>query len=196
MLERAPAGLVLDLLAVGFFGSSGINLLLTVQERAEHEGVPAGVVADQSAVLRPLAMTGVDTRLALFASQAEALLALNAMPARRRGQHAGGRWSGRTRAGDQCPDGLPERLPEHAPLLREPVDDDQTAASVRARRPRPQHRLLRRGVVDLDPDDARSVPLVQVKPRWETTVVVDVRHQFGDHQQHVDRIVVVQIPQS
>lgn len=86
VLERAPAGLALDLLAVSFFGSSGINLLLTVQEQAEHEGVPVGVVADKPVVLRPLAVTGVDTRLALFASQSEALRALNAMPARRWGR--------------------------------------------------------------------------------------------------------------
>lgn len=85
VLDQAPAGLAVDLREVSFFGSSGINLLLTVQERAERDGIPVGVVANQPAVLRPLAMTMVDRQLALFTDRSDALLALHALPARRRG---------------------------------------------------------------------------------------------------------------
>ncbi|MDX3658928.1 STAS domain-containing protein [Streptomyces sp. ID05-26A] len=84
VLDQAPAGLAVDLRAVSLFGSSGINLLLTVQERAEIDGIPVGVVANQSAVLRPLAMTMVDRQLAMFTNRSDALLALHALPARRR----------------------------------------------------------------------------------------------------------------
>ncbi|MET9225780.1 STAS domain-containing protein [Lentzea sp. NPDC003310] len=82
VLDRAPAGLAVDLRAVSFFASSGINLLLTVQERAQVDGVPVAVVADQPAVLRPLAMTGVDRELALFTARSDALVALHGLPGR------------------------------------------------------------------------------------------------------------------
>lgn len=84
VLDQAPAGLAVDLRAVSFFGSSGINLLLTVQDRAEREGIPVAVVADRPAVRRPLAMTMVDRQLAMFTDRSDALLALHALPARRR----------------------------------------------------------------------------------------------------------------
>lgn len=84
VLDHAPAGLAIDLRAVSFFGSSGINLLLTVQERAERDGIPVGIVADQPTVLRPLAMTMVDRQFAMFTDRSDALLALHALPARKR----------------------------------------------------------------------------------------------------------------
>ncbi|GGM86921.1 hypothetical protein GCM10011609_24360 [Lentzea pudingi] len=84
VLDQAPSGLAIDLRAVSFFGSSGINLLLTVQERAGRDGIPLGVVADQPAVLRPLAMTMVDRQLAMFTDRSDALLALHALPAVKR----------------------------------------------------------------------------------------------------------------
>ncbi|GHH38649.1 STAS domain-containing protein [Lentzea cavernae] len=84
VLELAPAGLVVDLRSVGFFGSSGINLLVTVEEQARRRGVPFGVVASHPAVLKPLTMTGVRMQFPLFPSVADALAGLRAVPAQRR----------------------------------------------------------------------------------------------------------------
>jgi anti-anti-sigma factor len=77
-LSRTGAGLVMDLRAVTFFGSSGINLLVAVQQQAHRAGFSLAVVAAQPAVLRPLAITGVDTCLAIFANVPDALAAVRA----------------------------------------------------------------------------------------------------------------------
>ncbi|WP_218920598.1 hypothetical protein [Lentzea guizhouensis] len=49
-----------------FFGSSGINLLLAVQQQAWHNGVPFAVVAAHNAVVRPLQLTRTDKIFSLF----------------------------------------------------------------------------------------------------------------------------------
>lgn len=90
LLGRAPAGLVVDLKAVSFFGSSGINLLLTVKEQVQRQNIPLAVVADQQVVLRPLTLTGVDTQFALFPSVANAVVALHELPAQTRRQRSDG----------------------------------------------------------------------------------------------------------
>lgn len=81
-LDRVPAGLVLDLQAVSFFGSSGINMLLTVHRLAQEQGVPFVVVAANHVVLGPLTVTGVDLYLRLFPNLPAALrdLAVPAVP--------------------------------------------------------------------------------------------------------------------
>ncbi|GHH40601.1 STAS domain-containing protein [Lentzea cavernae] len=75
-LKRAPDGFVIDLRAVTFFGSSGINLLLSAQDEVEHLAVPFAVVATRDVVLRPLSLTGVDVLLPLFPSLPAALAAV------------------------------------------------------------------------------------------------------------------------
>ncbi|MFD4636049.1 STAS domain-containing protein [Lentzea sp. NPDC058436] len=72
-VEKSPAALVVDLQAVGFFGSSGINLLLVARREAEARKIPLAVVAEHHVVLSPLAATGVDLRLRLFPDLAAAL---------------------------------------------------------------------------------------------------------------------------
>ncbi|MCG8925028.1 STAS domain-containing protein [Lentzea sp. CC55] len=79
-LEHAPAGLVIDLQGVTFFGSSGMALLLTVQQEAYQREIPFAVVAAHHAVLTPLAMTGTDVLLPLFATLPDALAAVRATP--------------------------------------------------------------------------------------------------------------------
>jgi anti-sigma B factor antagonist len=59
IVRGGPAGLVVDLQAVTFFGSSGINMLVAIQRVARSRNVPFAIVAAH-AVLRPLAMTGTD----------------------------------------------------------------------------------------------------------------------------------------
>lgn len=80
-VEKARAGVVVDLQEIEFFGSSGINLLLIAQREARARKIPLGVVAAKHVVLSPLAATGVDVRLRLFPDLAAALRDL-ADPAR------------------------------------------------------------------------------------------------------------------
>ncbi|MFD5829774.1 STAS domain-containing protein [Lentzea sp. NPDC060358] len=79
-----PAGVVVDLNAVTFFGSAGVNMLAAVWQQAEASAVPLAIVAGARTVLMPLAISGVDALLALFPSQAEAFTALKAVPPPRR----------------------------------------------------------------------------------------------------------------
>ena len=75
-LVRRPPALVIDLLGVRFFGSSGISALVAAQEQANREGVSLGVVAVGRPVLRPLEATTVDRVLTLFTSVDEAVDAM------------------------------------------------------------------------------------------------------------------------
>lgn len=79
VLNGAPAGLVVDLQAVTFFGSSGINMLVAVQRAARSRNVPFAIVAAH-AVLRPLAMTGTDVLFLLCPDLPGALAAVRALP--------------------------------------------------------------------------------------------------------------------
>ncbi|MFJ8962454.1 STAS domain-containing protein [Lentzea sp. NPDC102401] len=79
-VKRTSAGLVIDLNAVTFFGSSGINLLVAARQHARLMGVPFAVVADRPAVLKPLEITGMDVCLALFPSVPDALAGIRAQP--------------------------------------------------------------------------------------------------------------------
>ncbi|WP_433271963.1 STAS domain-containing protein [Actinosynnema sp. CS-041913] len=56
-LPAAGRTLVLDLTKVTFFGSAGINVLLTLHSEVEPAGVRLRVVASTPAVLRPLEVT-------------------------------------------------------------------------------------------------------------------------------------------
>ncbi|MFE9746893.1 STAS domain-containing protein [Saccharothrix saharensis] len=58
-LDRRPAGLVVDLARIDFFGSAGIQLLIEAATSAQRRGVPLAVATDRRAVLRPLEITGV-----------------------------------------------------------------------------------------------------------------------------------------
>ncbi|GLY47797.1 STAS domain-containing protein [Lentzea sp. NBRC 102530] len=84
-VRRGPAALVIDLDAVSFFGSTGINLLITVEHQARAMDVPFAVVAGARRVLKPLAITGVDALLPLYPNRVEAFLALRSVPRPRRG---------------------------------------------------------------------------------------------------------------
>ncbi|MFJ5992855.1 STAS domain-containing protein [Lentzea sp. NPDC092896] len=84
VLGRGPAGLVIDLAAVTFFGSAGVNMLVTVLRAAKAGRVPFAVIARKPTVLRPLAITGVDAVLPLHPDLAGALAALRSVPSQRR----------------------------------------------------------------------------------------------------------------
>ncbi|HEX7304631.1 STAS domain-containing protein [Lentzea sp.] len=83
-VRRLPAGVVLDLNAVTFFGSAGVNMLAAVWQQAEAAAVPLAIVAGTRAVRMPLAISGVDVLLALYPTLPDALAAVRAVPPPRR----------------------------------------------------------------------------------------------------------------
>jgi len=58
-LVMPPSPVVLDLTTTAFFGSSGLALLVKHASRCAELGSRLRVVADQAAVLRPIAVTGI-----------------------------------------------------------------------------------------------------------------------------------------
>ncbi|MCT7661466.1 STAS domain-containing protein [Mycobacterium deserti] len=74
-LERTPKALVIDLTAVDFLASAGLQALVATQQRI---GTSAGfaVVANGPATSRPIQLTGLDQIFSLFSSLPEALTAL------------------------------------------------------------------------------------------------------------------------
>ncbi|PSL51664.1 anti-anti-sigma factor [Saccharothrix carnea] len=88
-LDQRPAGLVVDLTEVDFFGSAGIQLLVEAIERAERRGVALAVATDRRAVLRPLEITLVREVVDVHPTLADAIAAVRAddLPQRRRVAH-------------------------------------------------------------------------------------------------------------
>lgn len=82
-VRRGPAGLVIDLGAVSFFGSSGINMVLNVWRHAVSGSVPLAVVGGRT-VSRPLEMSGASAVLSLHPTLVEALAAVRTVPPQRR----------------------------------------------------------------------------------------------------------------
>ncbi|GLY50421.1 hypothetical protein Lesp01_40770 [Lentzea sp. NBRC 102530] len=61
-----PFPVVVDLSGVTYFGSSGLNELVRQQRRARSAGVPLRIASAHRAVLRPIAMSGLDQVLDLY----------------------------------------------------------------------------------------------------------------------------------
>ncbi|WP_434444179.1 STAS domain-containing protein [Lentzea sp. E54] len=80
-LDRHPVSLVLDLGALTFIGSTGINMLIEEQLRVQELGTAFVVVADQSVVLKPLEIAGVLDVLVVCPSVPEAIRLLQGHPA-------------------------------------------------------------------------------------------------------------------
>jgi anti-sigma B factor antagonist len=72
-VDARPSALVLDLTGIDFFGSNGIAIVLETAQRAELRGIRFVVVAARHAVLRPLQVTGVDSRLTILPTVSAAL---------------------------------------------------------------------------------------------------------------------------
>ncbi|MEV4313744.1 STAS domain-containing protein [Actinocrispum sp. NPDC049592] len=58
-LTARPPGLVMDLLNVVFWGSSGLRVLIQARDQAESASTRLRVVATAPAVLRPLELSGL-----------------------------------------------------------------------------------------------------------------------------------------
>ncbi|MCE7000943.1 STAS domain-containing protein [Saccharothrix sp. S26] len=76
LLDDRPAGLVVDLTRVDFFGSSGIQLLVEAVASAERRGVALAVATDRRAVLRPLEITLIIETVEIHPTLGDALAAL------------------------------------------------------------------------------------------------------------------------
>lgn len=76
-LEQAGAHdarlLVVDLNAVTYFGSAGLNAVLDVHEQGLRAGTSVRLVADNGLVVRPIEVTNLDSRLDLYSTFPDAL---------------------------------------------------------------------------------------------------------------------------
>ncbi|MFB1298860.1 STAS domain-containing protein [Mycobacterium sp. pW049] len=67
VVERKPAGLIVDLTDVDFLGSAGMQVLVLTQKRVDGQSRFA-VVADGPATSRPLKVTGLTDYVDLFST--------------------------------------------------------------------------------------------------------------------------------
>ena len=74
-VDGRPDAVVVDLSAVTFFGSSGLQMLAEARAHAAAIAVPLRLVASSRRVLRPLEITGMTTVFPVYASVAEAVSA-------------------------------------------------------------------------------------------------------------------------
>ncbi|MFD4638172.1 STAS domain-containing protein [Lentzea sp. NPDC058436] len=74
-MATPPHPVVVDLSAVRFFGSAGLNELLRHHRDAEAAGIPFRIVAAHKVVLRPIKMTGLDDVLRIHPDVEQALAA-------------------------------------------------------------------------------------------------------------------------
>jgi anti-sigma B factor antagonist len=72
--EAGGRPVVLDLLGVEFLSSSGLGVLVSLNDQARASGIPLRVVVDQSRpVMRPIRTMGLDDVLVMFGSVNEAV---------------------------------------------------------------------------------------------------------------------------
>lgn len=72
--EQRGARVVLDLTHVRFLASSGLKLLAAMALEGERQGEPLHIVVDETRpVIRPIQIAGLEARLALFHTVAEAV---------------------------------------------------------------------------------------------------------------------------
>jgi anti-sigma B factor antagonist len=72
-LDKAPAGLVVNLTEVNFLASVGMSVLVAAQEAADALSVPFRVVAEGAATSRPIRLLGIDAILVLYPTLGDAL---------------------------------------------------------------------------------------------------------------------------
>ena len=70
---QAGRPLVIDLQAVTYFGSAGLNAVLDCHRRGVKTGTPVRLVADNGLVVRPIEVTNLDSVLDLYPTLPDAL---------------------------------------------------------------------------------------------------------------------------
>jgi anti-anti-sigma factor len=78
-LEEDPSVLVIDLSAVTFMASVGLQILAATQEKFS-KSIRIAVVANSAAARRPIQLTGLDNVIALYPTLDEALTAVGEAP--------------------------------------------------------------------------------------------------------------------
>jgi anti-anti-sigma factor len=76
VLDAPGSAVLVDLTAVGFLGSAGLAVLVEAATRAEKDARQLRVVADAPPVLRPLALTGLETVLSIHPTRQAAMQSL------------------------------------------------------------------------------------------------------------------------
>jgi anti-anti-sigma factor len=66
---------VVDMTALRFFASAGLNVLLQLRRDLQDKGVQVRLAADQRAVLRPLELMGVADQFEIYTTVAAAVVA-------------------------------------------------------------------------------------------------------------------------
>jgi anti-sigma B factor antagonist len=67
-LGKSPSGLIVDLSAVDFLGSAGMQVLMEVHNQTSGTETRFAVVADGPATSRPLKITGITDQIELFST--------------------------------------------------------------------------------------------------------------------------------
>jgi len=70
---QASRLLIIDLQAVTYFGSAGLNAVLDCHRRGLRAGTSVRLVADNGLVVRPIEVTSLDSVLELYATLPDAL---------------------------------------------------------------------------------------------------------------------------
>lgn len=72
-MATPPFPVVVELTMIGFCGAAGLNELVTQNERTSSAGIPLRIVGSHPAIMRPIALTGLDEVLPLYPDLAGAL---------------------------------------------------------------------------------------------------------------------------
>ena len=72
-VANPPFPVVVDLTQVDFCGAAGLSELVTQTERTGAVGIPLRIVGSHQAIVRPIAVTGLDEVLRLYPDLAGAL---------------------------------------------------------------------------------------------------------------------------
>src|SRR6476661_2372074 len=72
-LDKAPAGLIIDLTDVNFLASVGMSVLMAAQEAADALSLRLGIVAHGAATSRPITLLGIDAILTLYPTLGDGL---------------------------------------------------------------------------------------------------------------------------
>jgi anti-anti-sigma factor len=70
---QASRLLIIDLQAVTYFGSAGLNAVLDCHKQGQQAGTSVRLVADNGLVVRPIEVTNLDTVLELYPTLPDAL---------------------------------------------------------------------------------------------------------------------------
>jgi anti-anti-sigma factor len=71
--NQASRLLIIDLQALTYFGSAGLNAVLDCHRQGLKAGTPVRLVADNGLVVRPIEVTNLDSVLKLYPTLGEAL---------------------------------------------------------------------------------------------------------------------------